>query len=167
MPAETTISPTMPIQRPLFLTILCVIALIGSLGGIIQNASSIFKAEEAVNKITAGNDNTQIKNIFHLSKANQPENEVYNLTPENFQKFSIGGVVASLLCVVGCILMLRLMKSGFYSFTLGTFFNILTHFLLFGDNIGIMGLSVIAAIGGLVMVGLFSTQLKYLRGNDD
>ena len=87
---------------------------------------------------------------------------INNLTPENFEKFSIGGIVASLLCLIGVVLMWMLKRSGFYSFVLGTFFNLITHFLLFGENIGAMGLSLVWALFGLVLVILFSRYLNYM-----
>ena len=87
---------------------------------------------------------------------------ISNLTPDNFQKFSIGGIVAALLCLVGVVMMGLLKKSGFYSFTLGTFFNLITHFLLFGENIGAMGLSLVGAVIGLVFVILYSRFLDYM-----
>ena len=68
--------------------------------------------------------------------------------------------MASILCLIGTVLMWKLQKNGFYAFVLGTFFNIITHFLLFGDNISAMGLSIVAALGGLIFVILFGLQLK-------
>ena len=149
--------------RPLFLSILCIVGFIGSIISIVQNAVGVFRADEEVAQIQSGTSATQLKNIFSGSKtvATQQEN-INNLTPDNFQKFSIGGIVAALLCLIGVVMMWLLKKSGFYSFTLGTFFNLITHFLLFGDNIGAMGLSLIAAIFGLVLVIMFSRFLNYM-----
>ena len=149
--------------RPLFLSILCIVGFIGSIISIVQNAVGVFKADEEVSQIQSGRSSTQLKNIFSGSKvfSSQSEN-ISNLTPDNFQKFSIGGIVAALLCLIGVVMMWLLKKSGFYSFTLGTFFNLITHFLLFGDNIGAMGLSLVGALLGLVLVILFSRFLNYM-----
>ena len=149
--------------RPLFLSILCVIGFIGSMISIVQNAVGVFKADEEVTQIQSGTSKTQLKNIFFTGKTSSSEAlSIGNLTSDNFQKFSIGGIVSALLCLIGVIMMWMLKKSGFYSFTLGTFFNLITHFLLFGDNIGAMGLSLIGAVLGLVLVILFSRYLNYM-----
>lgn len=164
MPDEVQDGEQLHTHRPLFLTILCVLGFLASLAGMIQNGRGYFKAEEAVANIQSGNSKTQLKNLFSMfssskETANTPVN-ISNLNVENYQKFSLGGVLASLLCLIGTILMWKLQKNGFYAFALGTFFNIITHFLLFGDNISAMGLSIIAALGGLVFVMLMGTQLK-------
>ncbi len=149
--------------RPLFLSILCIIGFIGSIISIVQNAVGVFKADEEVIQIQSGNSKTQLKNIFSGSRSSAGEPLVIgNLTPDNYQKFSIGGIVSSLLCLIGVVMMWMLKKSGFYSFTLGTFFILITHFLLFGDNIGAMGLSLIGAILALVLVLFFSRYLDYM-----
>lgn len=149
--------------RPMFLSILCVLGFIGSIISIAQNAIGVAKAEVEVAQIQSGTSKTQLKNIFAGSNSSSAEPLVIgNLTADNFQKFSIGGIVSALLCLIGVVMMWMLKKSGFYSFTLGTFFNIITHFLLFGENIGAMGLSLVGAILGLVLVILFSRYLNYM-----
>lgn len=164
MPQEVTNTQQINTQRPLFLSVLCVLGFIGSVVGIVQNAIGIFRADEEVSQIQSGTEKTQLKNIFSSNKSvvAAPMN-IGNLTTDNFQKFSIGGIVAALLCLIGVVLMWLLKKSGFYSFTLGTFFNLITHFLLFGDNIGAMGLSLIGALIGLIFVILYSPFLKYME----
>jgi hypothetical protein len=85
---------------------------------------------------------------------------VGNLNVENYKKFSIGCIASYILCLVGSVLIYKLKRNGFYSFTLGTFFILLTHFLLFGDNFGVMGLSILAALTGLVFIILYGMNLK-------
>jgi small basic protein len=140
---------------------LLIIGFIGSIASIIINGIGFFRSEAEVVQIQSGTEKTQLKNLFSFGNAvaNQPLS-ISNLTPENFQKYSIGGIVAALLCVIGVILMRLNKRSGYYSFVLGTFFNIITHFLLFGDNIGAMGLSILWAFAGLVLVILYSKFLK-------
>jgi len=40
---------------------------------------------------------------------------------------------------------------------------VITHFLLFGDQFGAMGLSVFPALGGLLFIILFGMNLKYME----
>ena len=164
MPEELQNEEQLHTHRPIFLTILCILTLLGSLGGILQNARGYFKAEEIVEYIKSGKSKTQLKNVLSFGSnkeeaVNTPIS-ISNLTVENYEKFSIGGILASILALIGAVLMWRLQKNGFYSFTLGTFFSIITHFLLFGDNVAAMGLSIVAALGGLFLVILLSFQLK-------
>ena len=157
-------STTSKAKRPLLLGILCLIGFAGSILSIFHNGISYFKSENEVINIQAGTEKTQLKNIFSFDKmaANKPMT-ISNLTTDNFEKFCIGGVVASLLCLIGTILMWLLIKSGFYSFALGTFFNLITHFLLFGENIGAMGLSLIWALFGLILTILYSRFLNKME----
>mgnify|MGYP000019861696 CR=1 FL=1 len=164
MPQEPTVATSLQPNRPLFLTVLCILGFLGSITSIITNGIGFYRSDAEVVQIKSGTEKTQLKNLFSFGKtaANEPL-EISNLTPENFEKYSIGGIVAGFLCLIGVILMWLHKKSGFYSFVLGTFFNIITHFLLFGDNIGAMGISMLWALIGLVLVVLFS---KFLNNMD-
>src|SRR5665647_2651484 len=157
MPEETINSTGQNTPRPLFLTILCVLTFIGSITGIIINSRGYFNAANEVEKITSGKAKTQLKNLFSPGSTSSDELvSIGNLKVENYRKFSIGCIASYILCLVGTILIFKLKRTGFYSFTLGTFFNLITHFLLFGDNFGAMGISIVAALGGLVFIILFS-----------
>ncbi|MEO5889721.1 MAG: hypothetical protein ABIQ31_05675 [Ferruginibacter sp.] len=163
---EETLNPTgHKTYRPLFLTILCAITLIGSITGIIVNSKGYINADTEVENISSGKARTQLKNIFSpgsTSISTEPI-KVGNLNVENYKKFSIGCIASSILCLVGTILIFKLKRTGFYSFTLGTFFNLITHFLLFGDNFGVMGISILAALAGFVFVILYGLNLKYME----
>lgn len=159
---EETINPAVS-RRPLFLTILCVITFIGSLAGIITNSRGYFNAEAEVENITTGKAKTQLKHLFAPNSNSSDELvRIGNLNTENYKKFSIGCFASYILSLVGTILIFKLKRTGFYSFTLGTFFCLLTHFLLFGDNFGSMGISIIGAMAGLVFVILYGINLKYM-----
>jgi len=164
MPEETINSADQKPLRPLFLTILCVITFIGSLSGIILNIKGYINADAEVEKITSGKTKMQLKNLFSRSNASTYELvRIGNLNPENYKKFSIGGIASYLLCLVGTVLIFKLKRTGFYSFTLGTFFNLITHFLLFGDNFGSMGISIVGALALFIFVILYGMNLKYME----
>ncbi len=164
MPEETTSTKGNSSLRPLFLTILCVITFIGSIIGIIVNVRGYVNASSEVENITSGRAKTQLKNLFNPGSTSTDELvRIGNLNVENYEKFSIGCIASYILCLVGTVLIFKLKRTGFYSFTLGTFFNLLTHFLLFGDKFGSMGISIVAAIGGLVFVIFYGLNLKYME----
>lgn len=164
MPEETINPSDKNTFRPLFLTILCVITFIGSVAGIIINSKGIINAEAEVERISSGKSKTQLKNLFSPGgRVTYQPVRIANLNVENYRKFSIGCIASYLLCLVGSVLIFKLKRTGFYSFTLGTFFNLITHFLLFGDNFGVMGISIIVALGGLVFIILFGMNLNYME----
>jgi hypothetical protein len=164
MPEETINSRGSNTLRPLFLTILCIITLVGSVLGIVLNIRGYFNANVEVENIASGKAKTQLKNLFTPGSSSGVDLvRIGNLNVENYMKFSIGCIASSILCLVGSILILRLKRTGFYSFTLGTFFNLITHFLLFGDHFAMMGISILAALAGFVFVILFGMNLKYME----
>lgn len=161
MPDEIYTTTAAAPQRPLFLTVLCVITFIGSIVGIIVNSKGLLNAGAEVSRIASGETKSQLRHFFGGTEKPAPVS-IGNLNEENYKKYSIGCIVAYTLCLVGTILMFRLKRTGFYSFTLGTFFNLITHFLLFGDNFASMGFSIIAALSGFVFVILFGLNLKWM-----
>lgn len=162
MPDET-INPTRAAARPLFLTVLCVITFLISVTGIITNIRGYVNADAEVERITSGKAKTQLKNIFSPGEVASDELvRIGNLNVENYKKFSIGCIASYILCLVGTVLIFKLKRTGFYSFTLGTFFNLITHFLLFGDNFGSMGISILVALAGFIFVILYGLNLKYM-----
>jgi hypothetical protein len=161
MENETTPAVQLHTHRPMFLTILCIIGFLGSLVGVVHNAMGIF---DAANK---SKENIAMVNAKIIAKDPDAEkkgftltNNSSNLNEENFFKFYIGGVFASLLTLVGCFFMWKLKRTGFYSFSLGTFFNVITLLLLFGPNVLNSGNFLYAAIAGVLILILFATQLK-------
>ncbi|MEJ7586509.1 MAG: hypothetical protein WKI04_02995 [Ferruginibacter sp.] len=164
MPDETSNPVVKKTYRPLFLTILCAITFIGSAIGIIINSKGYLNAEAEVENISSGKAKTQLRNLFSggHSESSSPV-KVSNLNVENYRKFSIGCMASSILCLIGTVLIFKLKRTGFYSFTLGTFFNLITHFLLFGENFGVMGISILAALAGFVFVILYGLNLKYME----
>jgi hypothetical protein len=165
MPEELPSQDGGQTHRPLFLTILCLITIIGSVMGIVQNTMGYFDAENKTNNIVraiaqkivekqgAGSGNSIQTITGNLSNT---------LNTDNFTKFLIGGVFASLLTLIGAILMLKLKRNGFYSFALGTFFNIITLLLLFGENALLSGAFFYASLAGLGLLILLSFNIKYM-----
>lgn len=166
MQEETTNSSGQFTKRPLFLTILCAITFIGSVVGIVVNTRGYFNAAAEVERISSGKAKSELKSLVTPGNTVPAELvRIGNLTIENYEKFSIGCIASYLLCLIGSVLMFKLKRTGFYSFTLGTFFNVITHFLLFGDQFGAMGFSVLPALGGLVFIILYGMNLKYMEEN--
>lgn len=164
MPQETSLNPKDFTHQPFFLRLLCLLTFFGSITGIVFNSIGYFNAVTIVERISSESSNNKLK-VLHYSDGNlgSPSVRVGNITEENYKIFSVGGVVAYLLCLVGAVLIFQGKRTGFYSLVLGVFFNLITHFLLFWDNFAVMGLSILAAFIGLLFIVFFSLHLKYLQ----
>ena len=160
----TSLTPSDLTYRPLFLPILCVLTFFGSVTGLVFNSLGYFNAETLVNRIASKGSNSRLR-VLDYSDGDllNPSIRIGNITVANYKKFSIGGAVSCILSLIGSVLMFRGKRNGFYALVLGVFFNLISLFLLFGDNFGAMGLSMLANLLGLVMVILFSLHLKYLE----
>jgi len=160
----TSLTPSDLTYRPLFLPILCVLTFFGSVTGLVFNSLGYFNAETLVNRIASKGSNSRLR-VLDYSDGDllNPSIRIGNITVANYKKFSIGGAVSCILSLIGSVLMFRGKRNGFYALVLGVFFNLISLFLLFGDNFGAMGLSMLANLLGLVMVVLFSLHLKYLE----
>ena len=150
----------------MFLSILCIVTIIGSVIGIVQNTMGYFDAE---NK-TKGIVQMIAQKVYDKQTDHATGNTVQTITAnlsntlntDNFTKFLIGGVFSSLLALIGAILMWKLKRNGFYSFALGTFFNIITLLLLFGENALLSGAFFYASLAGLGLLILLSLNIKYM-----
>lgn len=165
MSDETTNTMEPQKNRPMLVTILCVLTFIGSIAGLIFHSVGYLNSTAKVEALKSGESKTQLKNLFS-SRSNTTAKEVVtvgNLNVENYEKYSIGCIASYILSLVGAVLIFKLKRTGFYSFTLGTFFNLIAHFLLFGDNFGVMDISILVALGGLVFIILFGMNLRYME----
>jgi len=160
----TSLTPSDLSYRPLFLPILCLLTFFGSVSGLVFISLGYFNAETLVNRIASKGSNSRLRVLdYSDGDLSNPSIRIGNITVANYKKFSIGGAVSCILSLVGSVLMFRGKRNGFYALVLGVFFNLISLFLLFGDNFGAMGLSMLANLLGLVMVILFSLHLKYLE----
>jgi len=160
----TSLTPSDLTYRPLFLPILCLLTFFGSVTGLVFKSLGYFNAETLVNRIASKGSNSRLRVLdYSDGDLSNPSIRIGNITVANYKKFSIGGAVSCILSLVGSVLMFKGKRNGFYALVLGVFFNLISLFLLFGDNFGAMGLSMLANLLGLVMVVLFSLHLKYLE----
>jgi len=168
MPEGTTNTMEPQKIRPMLLTILCLLTFIGSVAGLIFHSLGYLNAAAKVEALKSGESKSQLKNLVS-SSSNTVASELVkigNLNVENYEKYSIGCIASYILWLVGAVLIFKLKRTGFYSFTLGTFFNLIAHFLLFGDNFGVMDISILVALGGLVFIILFGMNLKYMEEDE-
>ena len=164
MPQETCFNQKDFTQHRFIFRLFCLLTFFGSITGIVSNSIGYFNAVKIVEKISSESSDSQLKEL-HYSDGNlviRPSERVGKITEENYKKFSVGGVVAYLLCLVGAVLVFKGKIGGFFYLVLGVFFNLITHIFFFDDNFGAMSISFLAAVFGLLIVVLFWLYLKYL-----
>jgi hypothetical protein len=147
-------------ERPTFLTVLCVLSFIGNGLGLFQGAmgllmvgiwSQMFKALNR-NGAKMGQAQVEVQNVFN-----------------SITWFSLMFIVASVLCLVGAILMWKLKKSGFILYVLGQCLPVLGTLFLFGFmfsgpavGFGVM-ISIFSAIFPIAFVIMYGLNLKHLK----
>lgn len=162
---------TLPPQRPMFLKVLCILTFIGSGYAIISSAAAYVNADkiavEMVNAQAKMNDKIQNKktsdpggNAFATKLVN---NMAVMANPVNLRKSSIGNIIASVICLLGALLMWRLRKPGFYLYVLGTIIGIAVPFYVFGGN-SFTALSVgFSGFIGILFVIFYAMNLKSMK----
>lgn len=147
-------------ERPTFLTVLCVLSFIGNGLGFFQGAMGLLMVGIWGQMFKALNRNG--------AKMGQAQVEVQNVF-NSITWFSLMFIVASVLCLVGAILMWKLKKSGFILYVLGQCLPVLGTLFLFGFmfsgpavGFGVM-ISIFSAIFPIAFVIMYGLNLKHLK----
>ncbi len=155
--------------RPTFLTILCVLTFLGSAMGIFNGITNYTSAdmvagvtqeamEEVQDKIDAEAQDERSSAII-----NKIFDSVGNtLTPDKIRSNAIGSGIASLLTLLGAILMWGLDKKGYFLYIIGTVVGIAVPIFVYQGFVGALAGSGIAFIG-IIFAILYSVNLKHLK----
>jgi hypothetical protein len=160
-----------PKKRTTFIKVLCILTFIGSSYGLLSGVYSYFTAEKTAQ------DTQKAANIFNTKKppANTADKKgdaiaknIMNtladaFTPENVRKLSISEIIGALLCLSGALLMWRINKKGYFLYVAGVLLGIIIPFVLFGNNIMGIIMSVISGFVGLVFCILYGVNLKDMK----
>jgi hypothetical protein len=164
-----------PEKRPSFLTWLCILTFIGSGWALIScvwtykmaaKNNLIFQEHLNVKKDSAlQNDTAEIRRRENASplqgKIKESLSKIVNT--ENMHKAAIGGFIASLLTLIGALLMWNLKRTGFYIYILGVVFGIMVPFYLYGNDLIAVGATSFANFFGLVFIALYALNLKSMN----
>jgi uncharacterized membrane protein len=145
--------------RPVFLTVLCILSFIGSslglIGAILGYISARVSAELYQNiGSVQGEEPIGVMGSFQDSLLKEVENALPNL---------IIGVLCSVLCLVGAILMWKLNRKGFFIYSLSELAYPISGFILSAGGLfgGIVAaFNLIVAIVFVVMYGMNYKHLK-------
>jgi uncharacterized membrane protein (DUF2068 family) len=155
--------------RPQFLTILCILTFIGSGWGIVNSISTYKNAEVAV-----GMGSEVLESVMDNieDQVNSPEEAdmlermmgsvTEGLTVVNVKNLGIANGIASILTLIGAILMWGLDKKGFWLYLVGITAAIIAPLMIYE---GIMGMATSgwAAFTGILFSILYYLNVKHLN----
>lgn len=153
--------------RPTFLTVLCVLTFIGSGLGIFNAITNYQSAEMAVGVTKDAIDDAQDQ-IEAESDEEVPDfvgkllgSVTDGLTVENVRNAAIASGIASILTLLGAILMWGLNKKGFFLYVFGILVSVLAPLFIYEGLVGA------AASGGAAFIGvifcvLYGLNLKHM-----
>lgn len=90
------------------------------------------------------------------------DNLVADLTLENIKNNAYASILASILTLLGAIMMWKLRKIGFWVYVLGTVIGIVAPLLIFPGNIIAVVFSVALSLIGIIFIVLYAINKKQL-----
>lgn len=163
-------------ERPVFLTVLCILTWVGSGSGFIIALTNIF----TVNRISNTFNNADVsfndlaKEMDNMPKTGEPGEEFgrafakdiissMDTAMEWMPTINLVNIGVCALCILAAFMMWNLKKTGFYIYTFSTIVAITMPLILMGGNL----LGAVSAIGsgffGILFVILYGVNLKHMR----
>ncbi|TAH05036.1 MAG: hypothetical protein EAZ17_01510 [Sphingobacteriales bacterium] len=154
-----------------FLTILCVLSLIGSTFLVVTGINQYREADLTSALIRQQMDKGNVKVNLDKGKGDDAERarkvmqEATNMiSPEKIKKYALGSIITSLLTLSGAFMMFRLKKIGFWTYVVGTLAFAAVPFWVYGLNNPLAyGMGMFFAGVGLVFVVLYARNLKFMN----
>jgi hypothetical protein len=157
-----------PQKRTTFITVLCILTFIGSSWGLMKGTYAYFTAE----KNAAEMQKTAIK-IKLKDKSPDKESQAFvenitntmekAFTVPNLRKMALSEIAGAVLCLLGAFLMFRINTKGYFFYVAGVLLAIIVPFVLFGNNIMAIIMSVVSGFFGLVFCILYAVNLKDMK----
>jgi hypothetical protein len=165
------------IVRPTLLTVLCILTFIGSGWSIVSNIWSYSEAGKtavAFAKNMPAHNDSSLNNDTVAIHAGNKRRSLFGermmsslskvMTADNIRKMTIGGILSSLLTLIGALLMWWLRRKGFYIYIIGVLISLVVPFYLYGSNLMAVGISAFTGFFGLLFIALYALNLKVMRG---
>ena len=155
--------------RPTLLTVLCILTFIGSGWGIFGGITNYTSAETAVGitKDAMEEAKDKLEDQAKDEKSSKFLGKIMDsvtsgMSVENVKNSAIANIIASILTLIGAILMWGLNKKGFWLYVIGTFVAVLAPAFIIGGFMGIAAAGFGGFIGVLFCV-LYGINLKYMK----
>ena len=159
----------LPKKRPTFITVLCILSLIGSGGfGLLQPLYQFVTFEksypEKIDQIEKGLEQMEDAGMDSGFLYDMTVNSMVVLekTKENLVPMTAANVAFALLSLLGIFLMFRLKKNGFYLYSVVNLFWMLVPVYFIGMEVGMMMLGFGALITILFII-LYAVNLKHME----
>jgi len=141
-------------QRPVFITVLCIITWVGSFFGIISGFMQLY---------TYSMINSLNKGLFQSNAVSQGSGYLFWIAIATF--------VGSLLCAVGAIFMFRLKKIGFFIYLIGQLIPLagsVYSMLVINSNLqGFESISIVSTGVGMIVpvafIVMYGVNLKHMK----
>ena len=158
-----------PKKRPTFITVLCILSLIGSGGfGLLQPLYQYATFDktypEKVEQIEMGIEQMEDAGMDSGTFYDMAVNGLIALekTKENLAPMTATNVLFAIFSLIGIFLMFKLKKDGFYLYTVANLFWMLVPLYFIGPEIGMMMLGFGAFITILFII-LYAVNLKHME----
>lgn len=159
----------LPKKRPTFITVLCILSLIGSGGfGLIQSAYQYVTFDKTypdqVAKMTEAIETLEDAGMDSGFIYESAQNGLYALekTSENLGMMTSANILFALLSLLGVFMMFKLKKNGFYLYSATNLFWMLVPIYFIGFEMGMMSLAMGAGITILFII-LYAVNLKHME----
>ncbi|MRT93105.1 hypothetical protein [Ancylomarina sp. 16SWW S1-10-2] len=158
-----------PKKRPTFITVLCILSLIGSGGfGLLQTLYQYATFDDTypqqVEQIEMGIEQMEDAGMDSGIFYDMAVNGLITLekTKENLTPMTATNVLFALFSLLGVFLMFKLKKNGFYLYTVANLFWMLVPLYFIGPEIGMIMLGFIAFTTILFII-LYAVNLKHME----
>lgn len=160
-------------ERPMFLTVLCILTWIGSGIAFLGALINLFTVN-TISKVYGESDTRFSDLMEEIPETGEPGEEIGRAFAEemvggmdNLMKWmptiNLVNLGVAILCIIGALLMWRLKKTGFYIYTAATLLAIIVPLVLLGGNL----LGALSAVGagffGVAFVIMYGVNLKHMR----
>jgi len=159
----------LPKKRPTFITVLCILSLIGSGGfGLLQPLYQFVTFEksypEKIDQIEKGLEQMEDAGMDSGFLYDMTVNSMVVLekTKENLVPMTAANIIFALFSLLGIFLMFRLKKNGFYLYSVVNLFWMLVPVYFIGMEVGMMMLGFGALITILFII-LYAVNLKHME----
>jgi hypothetical protein len=153
-PLQENETPT----RPPFLKVLCILTFIGVGIGIIGAVIGWFGSRMLATLME--NDPEKFEEAIANAPGSNPATTM--LAVEHMNENLIIGLVGSIICLVGALLMWQLKKTGFYIYLVGELAPIVASFAIMGVSV-FSGIGILGLILPIVFSILYALNFKHLN----
>ena len=148
-------------KRPTFITVLCILTWVGCGIGIVMSVLAFVAAKAASGMVGMANDMAAAAGEGMTAEGSAAV-AAMNSGMTNVYISLAGGLIGSVLCLLGSLQMWKLKKMGFYVYVAGQVIAMAIPFI-FPVMAGMGGMGVVGMIFPIVFIVLYGINLKHMH----